>query len=141
VPSGNHEHKNTATSPQDLAAYIRELLNDIRKEKAHIRGRLQAFEQRTEELDRRHNLFQPMVSLIHLVPLEVLGEAFVQALDNYKRQTTLVRLSQVCKTWRQAAHLVPRFWQCPTLDLSRTLLSYEEVGPWVTRSKDLPKKL
>lgn len=131
---------NAPPSVQD-AAYIRETIDSIEQQAADVRAQMLALEQKLQDLETQRQFFKPMLSPIRRMPLEVLGEIFNLAMDDFRRQTTLSLICRVCKSWREAAHLVPRLWMDVTIDASKPTLTYEGVETWVGHARGLKRTL
>ncbi|KAJ3510595.1 hypothetical protein NMY22_g15931 [Coprinellus aureogranulatus] len=132
---------NAPPSAQD-AAFIRETVGDIDKKSAEVRSRIQALEATLQDLDYERRFFSPMLSPIRRMPLEVLGEIFIIALDtSFSPQGMLARICRVCKSWREAAHLVPKLWTTTIVNPFARDLSYESVQTWIGHSRGLPRTI
>lgn len=132
---------NTPPSAQD-AAIILETVEEIDRKLTQKAALLAVLEDEIQELERERKFFKPMLSPIRRMPLEIMGEIFVQALEqNSLRRTSLSRLCRVCKGWRDAAVSTPRLWQTTTLDLSAESPSYEAVSARINNARGLPRTL
>jgi hypothetical protein len=134
------ETTNHPPSTQDDVS-IREVVEGLDSRADKIRNQLQLLEQDLQDVERDRKFFRPMLSPLRRMPLEILGEIFVFLVGIDRRYKTLATISQVCKTWRRAAHLVPRLWCKVSLDPSSPSLSYEGVSAWLGRVGLLPRSV
>ncbi|KAJ3546462.1 hypothetical protein NMY22_g2050 [Coprinellus aureogranulatus] len=139
---GRLARTNAPPSAQD-AEFIRETVGDIKKKAAEIRSQIQDLEATLQDLEHEHQFFEPILSPMRRMPLEVLGEIFIRAVEApfYMHQGTLSRISRVCKSWREAAHLVPRLWTTTFIDPCSPGLSHESVAMWISHSRGLPHRM
>lgn len=131
---------NDPPSTQD-GTLVREVMEGLDHRAEEIRERLQALELDLQNVERDRKFFRPMLSPLRRMPLEVLGEIFVCLTEIDSRHKTLAAICQVCKMWRQVAHLVARLWCAVSLDPSSPSLSYEGVSTWLSRAGPLPRSV
>lgn len=121
------------------ALFVREALEDMELKIAEHERQLQ-------ELQRKLSEYRPILAPCRRLPPEILGEIFTRLLDitddSNCSQPTLAWLCRVCKNWRDAAYLCPRFWSHVTLNPSKTRQPWHHsVGAWLRRARNLPKSL
>ncbi|KAJ3539288.1 hypothetical protein NMY22_g4807 [Coprinellus aureogranulatus] len=133
---------NVPANPQILG-HIREILEDIDKETVELKAQLLVITQRLHDLDLERARFQPIVAPIRRVPLEILGDIFGLVLQQSSGpQSVLSELCQVCRSWKEAAHSIPKFWQHTSIDLSKAQrLPHGPITSWINRARSLPRTI
>ncbi|KAJ3547483.1 hypothetical protein NMY22_g1631 [Coprinellus aureogranulatus] len=127
----------------DQAIFIREAIQDMERKMAEN-------QQQSQKLVRKLDEYRSILAPCRRLPLEILGEIFIQLLDRlasdtYANQTILVQVSRVCKSWRHAAYLLPQLWSTAAINLDRIMMNrrswYDSVKTWLMRSGKTPKRI
>ncbi|KAF6747459.1 hypothetical protein DFP72DRAFT_607652 [Ephemerocybe angulata] len=97
------------------------------------------------ELERHRAILSP----VRRVPREVLGHVFTflhpyedeEKVRDAAGRKDLVRLSLVCKLWRDAALVTHELWAGLQLNLRHTLESLKSVETWLSQAGSLPRRV
>lgn len=105
---------NDAPSPSDTAR-TRRLLEDASTLLAAVEDELSALSQKRKALLALIRDYETAIAPIRFLPTDILQHIFLLTLPDDRNPAMSVGespllVSQVCSTWRQAAHTAPRLW-------------------------------
>ncbi|KAJ3515106.1 hypothetical protein NMY22_g14540 [Coprinellus aureogranulatus] len=119
---------------------------EVSSMKAEVAARRDAIRKLQLEID----CFNGALSPLRRVPVEILGEIFVivvKAIELSNAMTIpleLVRLSLVCKLWREAALVTSRLWTRLGIEFTSPdyhAVDFKKVARWIARAGKLPLTL